>query len=360
MTPSPASRRRHELTRSLPVNGADLPMVARAAAPMLAARARSAVRAGLPFPLTPPPVPQGVEPPVKRSRYGADYDTEWARRYPARMARVLLLEGVIRPAVGALTSAQVSGLDRLEGLEGPVVFVANHHSHVDTPVMLANLPEPWRHHVAIGAAADYFFSNPVNATLSALVIGAVPIERQKVSRRSASEAADLIRDGWSFLIFPEGGRSPDGWGQPFRGGAAYLAIRCDVPVVPIHLEGTDRVLPKGRSVPRPSPVTITYGTHARARTPGGSQRASSPRSLRLPTRRPATGGRPASAPTPGSLPASRGRTRHRGDVRGSAGTAARCAVDPLPGRTWASATGRRPAPGPSTRRPAAHPDRREG
>lgn len=260
MTPSPASRRRHELTRSLPVNGADLPMVARAAAPMLAARARSAVRAGLPFPLTPPPVPQGVEPPVKRSRYGADYDTEWARRYPARMARVLLLEGVIRPAVGALTSAQVSGLDRLEGLEGPVVFVANHHSHVDTPVMLANLPEPWRHHVAIGAAADYFFSNPVNATLSALVIGAVPIERQKVSRRSASEAADLIRDGWSFLIFPEGGRSPDGWGQPFRGGAAYLAIRCDVPVVPIHLEGTDRVLPKGRSVPRPSPVTITYGT----------------------------------------------------------------------------------------------------
>ena len=59
-----------------------------------------------------------------------------------------------------------------------------------------------------------------------LVIGAIPIERSKVTRRSADQAAELIDDGWSMLIFPEGGRSPDGWGQPFRGGAAYLSSRC--------------------------------------------------------------------------------------------------------------------------------------
>jgi 1-acyl-sn-glycerol-3-phosphate acyltransferase len=60
------------------------------------------------------------------------------------------------------------------------------------------------------------------------------------------------------LIFPEGGRSPDGWGQPFRGGAAFIALRAGVPVVPIHLDGTGRVLRKGGSLSR-SQVTVTFG-----------------------------------------------------------------------------------------------------
>ena len=53
---------------------------------------------------------------------------------------------------------------------------------------------------------------------------------------------------------------PDGWGQAFRGGAAYLSLRCGVPVVPVHVEGTGRVLRKGKNVPRPSPTTVTFGT----------------------------------------------------------------------------------------------------
>ena len=85
------------------------------------------------------------------------------------------------------------------------------------------------------------------------------MERQRVSRRSALAAASLIDDGWSLLIFPEGGRSPDGWGQEHKGGAAYLAVRCDVPVVPMHIEGTDRVLPKDARFPSPRRVTVTTG-----------------------------------------------------------------------------------------------------
>jgi 1-acyl-sn-glycerol-3-phosphate acyltransferase len=196
-------------------------------------------------------------------RLGAHYDTEWARRYPARVARLLLLEGAVAPVMSALAAPELHGLDRLAELEGPVIFAANHHSHVDTPLMLSVIPEPWRHHIVIGAAADYFFGNRVSAPLSALVIGAIPIERTKVGRKSADDAAALIDDGWSMLIFPEGGRSPDGWGQPFRGGAAYLSLRCGVPVVPVHLEGTGRILRKGRSVPQPSSTTITFGAPLR-------------------------------------------------------------------------------------------------
>lgn len=170
----------------------------------------------------------------------------------------------MRPAVAALGAPERDGLDRLSGLtDGPVIFAGNHHSHLDTPVVLTSIPEPWRHRVFVGAAADYFFRTRFTAAASALVIGAIPIERSKVSRRSADQAARLIDAGWSMLIFPEGGRSPDGWGQPFRGGAAYLASRCGVPIVPLHIAGTQRILRKGAKLPTPANVRVTYGSPMR-------------------------------------------------------------------------------------------------
>jgi 1-acyl-sn-glycerol-3-phosphate acyltransferase len=218
----------------------------------------------LPFPYTTPTVPGTVDALPPSRRLGADYDTDWARRYPARLARVVFLEAVLRPAVAALGAPERDGLDRLAGLtDGPVIFAPNHHSHLDTPTMLTSIPEPWRHRMFVGAAADYFFGSHVTAAASALALGAIPIERSKVTRRSADEAATLIDAGWSMLIFPEGGRSPDGWGQPFRGGAAYLASRCDVPVVPVHLEGTGKILRKGRKLPTPAHVRVTFGTPLR-------------------------------------------------------------------------------------------------
>ena len=215
----------------------------------------------LPFPYAAPTVPGGVEAPAPSRTLGADYDSDWARRFPARFARTVLLETVLRPAVAALGAPERDGIDRLAGLgEGPVIFAGNHHSHLDTPVVLTSIPEPWRYKVFVGAAADYFFRTRLTSAASALVIGAIPIERSKVTRRSADQAAELIADGWSMLIFPEGGRSPDGWGQPFRGGAAYLSSRCDVPVVPLHIEGTAKILRKGAKRPTPAHVRVTYGT----------------------------------------------------------------------------------------------------
>ena len=171
----------------------------------------------------------------------------------------MLLDGVIRPTAKALADPDIRGLDLLDGLEGPVIFTANHHSHLDTPLLLGALPARFRHKVFAVAAADYFFGNRVSSAASALLLNAVPMERSRVSRRSADESADLLHEGWSMLIFPEGGRSPDGWGQPFKGGAAYLALRCDVPVVPIHVRGTDRLLPKGSKRLSTGSTQVTFG-----------------------------------------------------------------------------------------------------
>ena len=74
------------------------------------------------------------------------------------------------------------------------------------------------------------------------------------------------------VIFPEGGRSPDGWGQKFRGGAAYLSIRCGVPVVPVHIEGTGTILPKGKNRPRPGRTQVTFGSPLRPAEDESSRR----------------------------------------------------------------------------------------
>ncbi|HSP03239.1 MAG TPA: lysophospholipid acyltransferase family protein [Acidimicrobiales bacterium] len=221
----------------------------------------------LAFPLVAPTTPRGVEPRAKERRTGADYDTTWARTFRARWTRTVLLESVLRPTAAAIARPRRRGIDRLADLQdagGPVIFCANHHSHVDTPIVLTSLPEPWRYQVFVGAAADYFFRNRATGAAASLLLNAIPIERATVTRRSADLAAELIDDGWSMLIFPEGGRSPDGWGQDFRGGAAYLARRTGAPVVPIHLSGTDRILPKGAKKLRPGPTMVTFGDPIRA------------------------------------------------------------------------------------------------
>jgi len=220
--------------------------------PTRALRARS-------FPLRAPNVPGGVDPPHVPGRTGVDFDTDWARRWPARMFRAAMVEGPMRAMVQVLASPRRRGTDRLSELEGPVIFAANHHSHIDTSLLLTSIPEPWRHKIVVGAAADYFFGTRVAGTVAALAMGAIPIERTALNRRTIDKAVTLLRGGWSLVLYPEGGRSRDGWGQQFRPGAAFLAKQAGVPVVPVHIRGTFDILRKGRAWPRRARPVINFG-----------------------------------------------------------------------------------------------------
>ena len=153
----------------------------------------------------------------------------------------------------------MDGLDRIEALEAPAIFAANHTSHVDTPLVLTSLPDRFRHRTAVAAGADYFFDRQWKGAVWALTINAIPVERVRVSPQSTKMAVSLIEKGWSLVIFPEGGRSPDGWGQSHRAGAAYLAVRTGRPVVPVHLAGTRRILKKGAKGVHPSETEVTFG-----------------------------------------------------------------------------------------------------
>ena len=207
----------------------------------------------------PPPTPKGVEKPDSVQTTGVYYDTEWAHRPLARFVRRVGVWGFFKPAIAIYGSPRVIGTDRLHGLEAPVIFVANHHSHADTSLLLATMPAHLREDLTIAAGADYFFPNRLIAALSALFIGAIPIERKKLSRLSIKNSLGALDDGRNLLIFPEGGRSPDGWSKKHRPGAAFLAKQSRAPVVPVYLDGTGTVLPKGQSWPKRARCAVVFG-----------------------------------------------------------------------------------------------------
>ncbi|MFZ0665813.1 MAG: lysophospholipid acyltransferase family protein [Acidimicrobiales bacterium] len=211
------------------------------------------------FPWRAPDWPTSIERPLPEREVGVDYDTDWARRYPVRLARAVVIDNVTRPLAHLVATPRVQGEELFSLVEPPVILVANHTSHVDTPLLISLLPARIRHATIVAGAADYFFDRRWKAHMWAFLTAAIPIERQRVNRKSADLAADLIDDGWSLLIYPEGGRSPDGWMQEFRGGAAYLAVRTGRPVVPVHLEGTGRVLPRHRGKLQRAQTTVTFG-----------------------------------------------------------------------------------------------------
>ena len=189
----------------------------------------------------------------------SEFPTDWARSRPARIAREAILRGGLAPIVRHETTLRVEGLDALKHLDEPVIFVANHSSHLDTALLLTTLPPQWQRRTAVGAAADYFFDAWWRAVGSALVFSTFPIERGGVGLSDTPRK--LLADGWSLLIFPEGTRSPDGWTRRFRLGAAYLAATAGVPVVPVALVGSFAAMPRGRSWPKPGrpEVHVRYG-----------------------------------------------------------------------------------------------------
>lgn len=208
-------------------------------------------------------VPRSAEPFVP-ARTSEPFPTAWART----PAAIVVREGVHRlglaPLVKANVAPTVHGLDVLARLDGPVVFVANHTSHLDTPLILCSLPDEWRRRTAVAAAADYFFDTWWRATGSAIVFNTFPIERRSGSM--SSTPGDLLADGWSVVVFPEGTRSPDGWSRRFKPGAAFLAGQHHVPVVPVGIRGSFAAMPRGRSWPVPGrpPVTVRFGVPLRA------------------------------------------------------------------------------------------------
>ncbi len=154
---------------------------------------------------------------------------------------------------------RVYGTEHLRSI-GPYIFAANHASHLDAPFVLAALPLRLRLRLRVAAAADYFFTNWWKSTVVCSLINAFPFERKgPASCDSLAHAAQLLKEGRSILLFPEGTRSKDGQIQPFKKGVGRLAVAGTASVVPVWIEGTHTALPKGARRLHRQPITIRFG-----------------------------------------------------------------------------------------------------
>jgi len=149
---------------------------------------------------------------------------------------------------------QAFGIEKLDPKQS-YVLVSNHASYMDTPAIVASLPLQFRFFAKKGLFSIPFLGWHLSRA------GHIPVIRgdARASLKSMSEGARLMRErSISLLLFPEGGRVPSGM-RPFKEGAAYIAIKAGVPVVPIGLLHTREVLPMHTLIIRPGTVELHVG-----------------------------------------------------------------------------------------------------
>ena len=163
--------------------------------------------------------------------------------------------------IGALrVTMRIAGIHiRVEGTEhippGVCVFASNHASNIDPVALVPNIPR----RVALLAKKEVFSVPILSKALHLARL--VPVDR--ADREAAAESVDIaveyLKEGLSFLVYPEGTRSPDGHLLPFKKGTFVMAIRAGVPVVPVSLAGTQRLMRKGDWTLHPGEVIVRYG-----------------------------------------------------------------------------------------------------
>jgi 1-acyl-sn-glycerol-3-phosphate acyltransferase len=197
------------------------------------------------------------------ARQYAKMDVSWARCGYARIAREVLLSGILGPAIDWYVRSRAVGKDVFDDprLEKPVIFVANHSSHLDTPVVLRAIPRKWRNRTAVAAAADYFYKKRWKANGVALMFNTVPLGREGGGTEALAHVEKLMSQGWNLMMFPEGTRSRHGDLGKVRSGAAILAAHVGADIVPIFVAGTHDVMPPGQNWPKRVPGKLFSRRH---------------------------------------------------------------------------------------------------
>ena len=152
---------------------------------------------------------------------------------------------------------------RGEGLpQGPKVYFANHTSHLDFTLVWSVLPHAERMQTRPVAGRDYWVRNWLTRFVGCDVFNALLIERKHVTRKNnpVAQMREVLESGTSLIVFPEGSRQEGNLPGPFKSGLFHLAEVCPhVPLIPVHLENLNRMLPRGTFIPVPLISRITIG-----------------------------------------------------------------------------------------------------
>jgi long-chain acyl-CoA synthetase len=198
----------------------------------------------------------------------------WPRRWPVTWIRAAVFYAVMMPAVWLMSRARVIGRERLNDVNGPLLFVANHVSMVDQSLIQYALPARYRLKMVIAMEGEKLrnWRRPEKGTsvarrllgylqyiLVVSLFNVFPLPQKSGFRRSFAFAGEAMDGGASALVFPEGRRTTDGEMKPFREGIGILASDLDVPVVPIRLDGLYEMKAARRYFARAGEVSVTIG-----------------------------------------------------------------------------------------------------
>lgn len=151
----------------------------------------------------------------------------------------------------ALSRVTVASLENVP--TGPAVYAANHQSAFDVPLLYVHLPFQFR----IMAKVELFKYPFMGWHLSRS--GQIPIDEKELNLAGLKKGVKTLRANMPLVVFPEGGRTPDGEIKRFMSGAFYLAIKAGVPVVPVAIVGTYEVLPMNTFVIHPGKMQLVIG-----------------------------------------------------------------------------------------------------
>jgi long-chain acyl-CoA synthetase len=208
------------------------------------------------------------------SKEGVTKPSDWARTFAVRWFRTAFQRLVAIPLLKHYLPLTVTGLEDLRDLKPPVIFAANHTSHLDTPAIFSALPSHWRRCLAPAMSQDVFrpyfqperfpkkeiWRTGLGYVLACGLFNAYSLPQEMAgARRALNYTGELIKRGYCPLVFPEGLRTTDGRLHPFRPGIGMMAVRLRVPIVPVYIEGMYEVYSVHESWPKPGPVRVSFG-----------------------------------------------------------------------------------------------------
>jgi 1-acyl-sn-glycerol-3-phosphate acyltransferase len=171
-----------------------------------------------------------------------------------RTVTYFLLKGLIK----CMFRLRARGLEHVPQ-QGSFIIGSNHASILDFPLIFCSLPYKITRDVIAPAAQDFFYTKPIRRILVEIGFNTFPFERMGNFMRGLKICAQLIKDGKSIILFPEGSRSKQGVMGVFKPGIGSLAFDLDIPVIPCHIEGAFKAMPKGKVMPRPGRIIVVFG-----------------------------------------------------------------------------------------------------
>jgi long-chain acyl-CoA synthetase len=198
----------------------------------------------------------------------------WVQRWPVTWIRFAVHYLLARPSVFLLGWPRIEGRENLSDVQGPVLVVCNHISHVDVGYVLTALPAHLRHKLAVatgGEALQELRTPPADRNwllrpfdriawlLGVSLLNLFPLPRQAGFRQSFAYAGECVDRGFNVLVFPEGRHTEDGKMLPFRSGIGILAQQLNIPVVPLRIDGLFEFKQAGKHWVPPGRVRVRIG-----------------------------------------------------------------------------------------------------